>query len=100
PALQCFVRAGRVALGGATRPAELFTAAREGVDVEDAGIELDAAVEAGGGARLDAGDGGAVQLDVLDALVGLVRTLVVVHLAGRAGEGERVPSHDLVDGEE
>src|SRR5262249_54556799 len=70
------------------------------VQVEDFRIEPDVAVEGGRGRRLDAGDGGAVQLEVLDALIRLVRALVVVDLPVRAGERQRAPSEHLVDGEQ
>src|SRR5262245_9176719 len=78
----------------------LFPRSGESVQGEDGGRELDVRVEGGGWVRLDAGDGGAVQLEVLDALVRLVRALVVVHLPVRTGEGDRIPAEDLVDGEQ
>src|SRR5262245_51289848 len=78
----------------------LFPRSGQSVQVEDGWIELDVGVEGGIRTRLDAGHGGAIHLEVLDALVGLVRTLVVVHLPVRAGEGDRIPSQDLVDGEQ
>src|SRR5262249_27204612 len=40
------------------------------------------------------------ELQVLDGLVGLVPALVVVDLAARPREGQGIPPHDLVDGEQ
>src|SRR5262249_5569744 len=79
----------------ASRPAALLAVTGEGVDVEDGRIELDPPVEPRGGARRDAGDGGAVHLDVLRDLVRHVGTLVVVDLAAGPGRRDGVPCHHL-----
>src|SRR5689334_15695031 len=82
------------------RAESLFPRSIQGVHVEDCWIELDVRIEGRGRVRLDAGDGRAAQLEVLDALVRLVRALVVVHLPVRPGEGDRIPRQDLVRGEQ
>src|SRR5262249_27253946 len=82
------------------RPWRSLAESGERVDVVESGIDGAAKPEARFGARLDSGDRGAVHLDVLDALVGLVRSLVVVDLAARPGERQRVPRHHLMDREQ